>query len=90
MMDEYNYELAHYYCSNHKLELENDKVCGCFYCTEIYSPTEIDEWLIEDTMIDHRGTAICPKCGIDAVIGESSGFPITKEFLVNMQRRRFF
>lgn len=49
MMDEYNYELAHYYCSNHKPELENDKVCGCFYCTEIYSPTEIDEWLIEDT-----------------------------------------
>lgn len=85
----YDYDLAHTYSSNHKPELEKDKVCGCFYCMAIYSPTEIDEWLIEDTMIDWRGTALCPKCGIDSVIGESSGFPIKEEFLKDMNQRWF-
>jgi len=31
-------------------------------------------------------TAVCAKCGIDSVIGELSGFPITPEFLEKMNR----
>lgn len=75
---------AHKYCSNHKSQLMKDKKCGCFYCTEIFSPNEITEW-IKDT----SGTAICPYCGIDSIIGESSGYPITKEFLEKMQKYWF-
>jgi hypothetical protein len=29
-------------------------------------------------------TALCPKCGVDAVIGDKSGLPITTEFLTTM------
>ena len=79
-----DYIAAHLFCGNHKPELEKDHVCGCFYCLNIFSPTEIEEWLIEDNPADKRGTAICPYCGIDSVIGESSGYPITKEFLQKM------
>lgn len=75
---------AHHFSSNHKPELEKDHVRGCFYCMEIFDPAEIEEWIICDNPCDRRGTAICPKCGIDSVIGESSGFPITKEFLMAM------
>lgn len=75
---------AHEYCTNNKESLRVDSVCGCFYCLEIYSPTEIEEW-IKDT----KGTALCPYCGIDSVIGESSGYPITKEFLRKMQKHWF-
>lgn len=64
--------------------LKKDKVCGCFYCLTIFSPEEIDDWLIDDNDADRLGTAICPHCGIDSVIGESSGYPITKEFLKKM------
>ena len=70
---------AHKFSMDHRPELEKDSVCGCFCCMEIFSPTEIEEW-IEDT----RGSALCPYCGIDSVIGESSGFPITVEFLQQM------
>ena len=35
------------------------------------------------------GTAICPYCGVDAVIGESSGVSITKEFLERMHNKWF-
>ena len=82
----YDLVKAHGYCSNHKPELEQDRICGCFDCLNIFSPSEITEWVIERTKIDWRGTAICPHCGDDTVIGESSGFPITKKFLKEMNR----
>lgn len=79
-----DYIQAHAFSSNNKSALLKDKKCGCFYCTEIFSPSEITEW-IEDT----SGTAICPYCGIDSVIGESSGYPITKELLQKMNKHWF-
>lgn len=76
---------AHEYSINNKSVILKDKKCGCFYCIEIFSPTEITEWI--DDKID--GTAICPYCNIDSIIGESSGFPITKEFLLKMKKYWF-
>lgn len=75
---------AHKYSMNHKEQLLTDKKCGCFNCLEILEPTEITDW-IEDT----SGTAICPYCHIDSIIGESSGYPITKEFLQLMKNYWF-
>ncbi len=75
---------AHYYSSNHRPELEKDPVCGCFYCLRIYSPLKIEEWLDAENG-DPRGTALCPYCGIDSVIGASSGYPIEKDFLAKMK-----
>jgi len=75
---------AHKFSSNHKQQLIQDMKCGCFYCLEIFKPTEINNW-IKDTL----GTALCPYCGIDSVIGESSGFPITTEFLERMHNYWF-
>lgn len=77
-MDAYH---AHKFSNSHKPELEKDNVCGCFYCGKIFSPSEIEEWIIDDNPCDRRGTAICPYCDIDSVIGESSGYPITDEFM---------
>lgn len=28
---------------------------------------------------------MCPYCGIDSVLGDQSGFPITKELLIRMR-----
>lgn len=88
-MKKYDLDLAHAFSNGHKPELEKDHVCGCFYCLAIFDPAEITEWIIEDNDCDRRGTAICPYCEIDSVIGESSGFPITKEFLQAMNRKWF-
>lgn len=78
-------EKAHWYSNNHKAQLQNDKKCGCFYCLTIFDPKEIEEWLEDDNPCDKYGTAVCPYCNIDSVIGESSGFPITPEFLKAMK-----
>lgn len=81
-------EEAHKYSSNHRKELENDYQCGCFYCQTIFSPVEIKEWLGKEEG-DPGGTALCPSCGIDSVIGESSGFEITPMFLNAMYKYWF-
>ena len=78
------YEMAHKYSINNRTQLLKDNVCGCFYCLKIFNPNIIEEW-VEDT----DGIALCPFCGIDSVIGESSGFPITEEFLQEMYKRYF-
>lgn len=80
---------AHSAASNHMEQLKQDKRCGCFYCLRIYNPAEIEEWIIDDNPIDKDGTAICPYCGVDSVIGESSGFPLTDEFLKKMKKTWF-
>jgi hypothetical protein len=76
---------AHKYSANNKRLLLKNMKCGCFFCLKIFSPTEITDWIEDDT----DETALCPYCSIDAVIGESSGFPITKEFLEKMHEHWF-
>ena len=80
---------AHEYSSNHMEQLKKDKLCGCFYCLRIFDPAEIEEWIIDDNPIDKGGTAICPYCGIDSIIGESAGYPLTVEFLQKMKTEWF-
>ena len=79
-----DYKEAHKHCIRHRDEILGSKVCGCFYCLETFPPSEIHEWT--DFSGDGIGqTAICPKCGIDAVIGDKSGYPVTWAFLEKMQ-----
>ena len=84
-----DYIKAHEFSSNHMPQLKKDKICGCFCCLEIFSPDEITNWIIGGSGIDENGTAICPYCSVDSVIGESSGYPITKEFLTKMKNYWF-
>jgi hypothetical protein len=59
------YKSTHKFCGNHREEILNSKLVGCFYCCEIYDPKEINEW------VDKQQTAICPKCSIDSVLPEN-------------------
>lgn len=70
--------VAHDHCEGNKAELEKSKKCGCFYCLEMFPPQNINRF------IDGGKTALCPFCGIDAVIGDASGFSVTKSFLKTM------
>jgi hypothetical protein len=74
---------AHDHSSRHRKETLDSDECGCFYCGAIFSPNEIADW------VDHDQTALCPKCGIDSIIGSQSGFPLTKDFLNEMNRYWF-
>jgi hypothetical protein len=75
---------AHRFSSCQREELEEDTKCGCFYCRTVFFPKEITQWLG-----DPPETAVCPHCGVDAVIGAYTGYPITPEFLERMHRYWF-
>ncbi len=84
----YNVKVAHKHSSIHRIEILNSKTCGCFYCCKIFSPSEIEDWCDEDEN-DEGQTALCPKCGIDSVIGDLSGYEISKDFLAKMNKYWF-
>jgi len=92
-MDKEKTEGAHSHSANHRKEIEASEHCGCFYCLEIFKTIEINEWC--DVYKDAIGeeayghTALCPKCGIDSVIGSSSGYPIDYTFLKTMKKLWF-
>jgi len=75
--------VAHKYSSHHKNQILASKQCGCFYCLSIYPPSEIQSW------VETEETALCPHCGIDSVIGDLSGHPISSDFLERMHRMWF-
>jgi hypothetical protein len=74
---------AYAHAVRHRVEVLRSDICGCFYCLETFDTSTIRNW------IDTGQTALCPRCGIDAVIGSASGFDLTPEFLGGMQRRWF-
>ncbi|MCW2349070.1 MULTISPECIES: cytoplasmic protein [unclassified Sphingobium] len=70
---------AHVHCANHRTELDRSSVAGCFYCCTSFAAAGIEDW------VDDGGTALCPNCGIDSVIGDASGFRVSDEaFLKRM------
>jgi hypothetical protein len=79
-LDSDSHIAAHAFSTHHRRSVVESDSCGCFYCLAIYSPLEIAEW------IDDADTALCPKCGVDAVIGSRCGYPIAQEFLRKMQQ----
>jgi hypothetical protein len=75
---------AHAHSSNHRAEIEASAACGCFYCCAQFSPAAIVEWVDDDA--NGRGkTAVCPRCGIDSVIGDASGFAVSPKVLIEMR-----
>lgn len=70
-----DYIEAHRVSSDHRERLLKDEKCGCFHCLEIFDPKEITDW-IEDP----AGTAVCPYCGVDAVMVSTVAIRSQKNF----------
>ena len=56
----------------HRAEIEESALCACFYCFRTFPPGEIDRWMSD-------GTAFCPHCGVDSLLGNASGLPVGDE-----------
>ena len=71
---------AHKHSSRHRNEILNSSVCGCFFCMSVFKPCEILDWVNDGDISIYpeleASCALCPKCGIDAVIGSNSGYPV--------------
>jgi TPR repeat protein len=62
---------------NNDIEILKSVNCSCFFCRQTYSARKVSDWIT-----DERGvTAICPECGMDAVVGDAAGFALDRETL---------
>ena len=78
-------QIAHDHAFANRAELERSAECRCFYCLETFRASDITEWVA-----DAPGqTAMCPRCGIDSVIGSASGLPMSDAFFEEMRRHWF-
>lgn len=83
-MDREALTVAHRHSSRHRDEISRSVSVGCFYCAQTYPAVAIAEWWDDDQ------TAVCPKCGIDSVIGDASGLPVTDEAFLEAMHKRWF
>jgi hypothetical protein len=67
----------------HRAEIEASTRCACFFCFRVFPSAEIKAWT------DVNTTALCPKCGVDAVIGDASGHSIAERSLRKMHEHYF-
>lgn len=79
---------AHKRSIYHRDEIERSARAGCFYCLAAYPAEAIVDWT-DDDKPKRSWTALCPRCGIDSVIGDASGYPIDDAFLRAMNARWF-
>jgi hypothetical protein len=75
---------AHKHSSGHRAAIEGSVLCGCFYCESVYPPTTVVEWT------DDGECAVCPQCGIDSVIGDASGLPISDPAFLHEMNLHWF
>ena len=48
--------------SHNHAAIDNGIPCGCYFCLSVFDGGEISKWTDEGT------TAVCPICGVDAVL----------------------
>lgn len=79
---------AHVHCNRNCDELLRSSVAGCFFWCLVFASSTIDEW-VDDDESGHGQTALCPRCGIDSVIGDRSGVEISEMFMSRMKEYWF-
>jgi hypothetical protein len=79
--------VANMHATCNRAEIEKSTLCYCYCCCNSFGPDEIKEWINEFKLIGE--TAICPKCGIDSVLGDSCGMDLTEEFLEELRKYWF-
>ena len=88
MTDKPDIIAAHKRCSNHRELLSTAERCGCFYCCAEFGPGAIMDWVDPASDDMQAGTtALCPRCGIDAVIPLDPGMDV--HFLERMKAHWF-
>ena len=60
-----------------------------FPADEVVAWTGLDMDNLDDPRAVNNQTALCPRCGSEAVIGDKSGFPINTHFLGRMNEAWF-
>lgn len=62
---------------NNEIEILQSKKCGCIFCGHTFEAKSIKNW----TSVKNKASAICPACGMNMIVGDSSGYSINKKWV---------
>lgn len=86
-------ESLHKYSSRNRDLLSRSNRAGCFYCQTLFDPKEIEDWIdgrqVETGELSDGVTALCPRCGIDAVLPSAAPIQLSEELLAEMHEHWF-
>ena len=77
----------HKFSDHHRHLLVKSDRAGCFYCKQLFAPSEIMDWVDdpdESGELNNGVTALCPRCGIDAVLPSAAPITLTPELLAEL------
>ena len=93
MLNRADLESIHRSSSQHRALFKQSDRAGCFYCGAIYTSAEVVDWIdgpqLETGDTDDGVTALCPRCGIDAVLPSAAPVQLTREVLAEMHEHWF-
>ena len=92
-MNRADLESVHKFCSRNSELLARSEHAGCFYCQALFDPGEIKDWVggrqVDIGDAEKGVTALCPHCGIDAVLPSAAPITLSASLLAEM-RQHFF
>lgn len=74
------FEEAHKKTFKNEEVILNSKLCVCAHCGYSFRPEDEDLDFMAEIEGETIRTLYCPKCGVDAVLGSASGYPMTRRF----------
>jgi uncharacterized CHY-type Zn-finger protein len=77
---------SHSLSFNNYNSIASSAQCACFYCKRLFNKDAIEDWV----KTENEKTAICPHCGIDAVIGDASNAPIKDNEFIDAMNQAWF
>jgi hypothetical protein len=93
MLNRADLESIHKYSNHHRELMERSERAGCFYCEQFFTPGDVTEWIdgrqVETGSTNDGVTALCPLCGIDAVLPSAAPIPLTADVLAEMRSHWF-
>lgn len=86
-------ESIHRFAIRNRDLLARSERAACFYCQRTFDPREIEDWIdgpqIETGELDDGVTALCPHCGIDAVLPSAAPIELSERLLAEMHEHWF-
>ena len=76
-------EKLHTYSTNNKRNIALSNQCFCFHCKACMDRSEITDYL------DDGQTALCPRCGVDAILPDSIDESIDEDIIAQMHEYWF-
>ncbi len=90
MFDTARLKEIHHHSAGHRLMIQGAKTCGCFHCEAIFPAAEIALWCDDPEGGLTGNTAICPRCGVDAVLPDNiPGVELNPALLAAMHQHFF-